>query len=347
MPPFTPRPTFPPLLSLPRSYYLGHHAAGLTKMKTLLASIDLIVECRDYRVPLTSTNPLFEETLGERARVVVLTKRDLGVVGGGGKVERERDQLLRTLHHPTPVLPTTTTSRPSIRALLSTIHTHATAHARSIAGARVLIVGMPNVGKSSLLNALRSVGVGKGKAARTGDQPGVTRKVGTGVKVKGGVEEFGGGGIYILDTPGVFIPYVPDATAMLKLALCGCVKDGIVPSETLADYLLYQLNLRDPSLYAEYSPPTNDVAVLLEGVARRTGRLVKGGQADMEGAAGWLVQRWRNGVVGRFVLDDVSEEGVRAWKEGRGQEGMSGNQLRKMEREERRGRGRVVAGGGS
>lgn len=79
---FVPRTVFPTLESLPRSYYLGHHAAGLSKMRTMLSQIDLIVECRDYRVPLTSRNPLFEETLAGRERMVVYTKRDLGSSGG-------------------------------------------------------------------------------------------------------------------------------------------------------------------------------------------------------------------------------------------------------------------------
>lgn len=76
--PFVPRTAFPVQLALPRSYFLGHHAAGLSKMRTMLSSIDLIIECRDYRVPLTSRNPLFEQSLAGRERLVVYTKRDLG-----------------------------------------------------------------------------------------------------------------------------------------------------------------------------------------------------------------------------------------------------------------------------
>jgi ribosome biogenesis GTPase A len=75
---FIPRASFPAQLSLPRSYYLGHHAAGLSKMKTMLSSIDLVIECRDYRVPLTSRNPLFEQSLAGKERMILYTKRDLG-----------------------------------------------------------------------------------------------------------------------------------------------------------------------------------------------------------------------------------------------------------------------------
>ena len=85
---FLARTSFPPLPSLPRSYFLGHHKSGLQKMKQLLGSIDLVLECRDYRVPLTSRNPLFEGELEGRERWVVYTHRDLGGLfrlGGGLK----------------------------------------------------------------------------------------------------------------------------------------------------------------------------------------------------------------------------------------------------------------------
>jgi len=123
-----------------------------------------------------------------------------------------------------------------------------------------MIVGMPNVGKSSLLNSLRREGVGRGKVAHTGAQPGVTRKIGTGVKIidASSEEEGGSAPVYLLDTPGVFIPYVPDADAMLKLALCGSVKDTVIPPFTLADYLLYHVNLVNAALYEQYHAPTND-----------------------------------------------------------------------------------------
>ena len=78
---FVSRRAFPPLDSLPRSYFLGHHRAGLTKMKTMLSSIDLVIECRDYRVPLTSRNPLFEENLVGKKRLIIYTKQDLGSHG--------------------------------------------------------------------------------------------------------------------------------------------------------------------------------------------------------------------------------------------------------------------------
>lgn len=113
-----------------------------------------------------------------------------------------------------------------------------------------------------------------------------------------------------MDTPGVFMPYVPDADHMLKLALCGSVKDTIIPPFTLADYLLFQINRHAPKAYKEYHPPTNNVTELLEAIARKNGRLGKGGVPDMEASALWMIQRWREGKFGHFVLDHVDEEAV-------------------------------------
>jgi len=204
----------------------------------------------------------------------------------------------------------------------------------ALTGSRMMIVGMPNVGKSSMLNALRSIGVGKGKVAQTGAQPGVTRKIATGVKIIDADED--GEGVYLVDTPGVFVPYVPDSETMLKLALCGSVKDSVVSPVTLADYLLYHINLISPELYADYHEPVNDIMPLLEAMAKKTGRLQRGATPDTEGTALWMVQRWRNGYLGRFVLDEVTEGALERAKAADLELAPSLNQARKADKELRK-----------
>lgn len=181
----------------------------------------------------------------------------------------------------------------------------------SLLGTRMLVVGMPNVGKSTLINSLRRLGTGGGKAASTGAQPGITRKIGSPVKIIEGKDDERHQTVYLFDTPGVFVPYVPDGEAMLKLALCGSVKDTVVQPVLLADYLLYHINRADPTLYAKYSDPTNSIETLLATMARKTGRLRRGAEPDLVATALWMLQRWRAGELGAFLLDQVSEDGLR------------------------------------
>ncbi|KAF2027572.1 mitochondrial GTPase-like protein [Setomelanomma holmii] len=358
---FLPRHAFPPLPSLPRSYFLGHHKSGLSKMKSLLSTIDLVIECRDYRVPLTSRNPLFESALEGKERVVVYTKRDLG----GGARDTWNEEVIKDWHKGTTTLFVRNGStqdddgkgeyagRKSVAKVLDVLRDHARARWKLV-GHRCMIIGMPNVGKSTLLNALRAQGISKGKVAATGAQPGVTRKVSSGVKIVPSEDDVEGlepgmrgkltgvgGGIYLLDTPGVFIPYVPDAHAMMKLALCGSVKDTIIPPVMLADYLLYHINIQSPTLYADYCGATNDIVELLSAIAQKTGRLGKGGAVDTEATALWMIQRWRTGQMGRFLLDQVDENALEKAKVVEEGVAPSMNQARRLEREKRRERNRA------
>lgn len=203
-----------------------------------------------------------------------------------------------------------------------------------------MVVGMPNVGKSTLLNALRHTGVRKGKVAHTGAQPGVTRKIATGVKIIDGSSQ-DQSDVYLLDTPGVFIPYVPDADAMLKLALCGSVKDNVIQPFTLADYLLFHINKHDSEVYSEYHPPTNEVMELLDAMARKIGRLQKGGTPDLDGTAMWMVQRWRNGHLGRFMLDELSDEALTRYATSDSSAVASLSQAKKADKEALRARSKA------
>lgn len=146
---------------------------------------------------------------------------------------------------------------------------------------------------------------------------------------------------------GVFVPYMPNAQTMLSLALVGCVDSSLLPTTTIADYLLYHLNRVDPRLYSTYHPPTNDIIQLLDATAKATGRLKKGGVPEIDGTANWLINRYRSGVMGRFILDDVSETAYERWLEDEGNQEESGSAAKrrvKAERKEARMKKRVEAG---
>lgn len=167
----------------------------------------------------------------------------------------------------------------------------------------------------------------------------MTRKIASGVKIVDPDPENDTEGVYLVDTPGVFMPYVPDSESMLKLALVGSVKDSIIHPTTLADYLLFHLNNQNPQLYAEYCEPTNDIGELLEAISRKTGRLQKGGTPDVEASALWMIQRWRQGNLGCFVLDEITTDGleIKTMEEV----GISLSQARKQKKDAQRQRGKL------
>ncbi|KAG9090610.1 Mitochondrial GTPase [Ceratobasidium sp. UAMH 11750] len=297
----------PPLLPVAPSWYPGHMRRFFTQLPELLARTHIVLEARDSRLPLTSINPEFEAALqkwrqsrghgqnGMCERIVVYTKRDLMPRWGE---EPLRKALAKRFAHR---IHFTAEGKPhTIRHLHSDIVSLVKDQREIAASFNVLVIGMPNVGKSTLLNALRWATVeGAAKAFRTSPLPGLTRTTSTPLKLHTNPL------VYSVDTPGVMIPFLGRGELgkerAMKLALTAGIKESLFDTESMCSYLLhrlYLLNPQDPaymSVLPPNSPRPENTEDFLDALARRLGAVQKGGSPDIERAERWFIQWWRNG----------------------------------------------------
>lgn len=293
---FSPRTVFP-RYTIPMANFQGHHRVGLQRMYALAPQVDMVVELRDARAPLSTRNGLFDRILGQKRKIILYTKNDLSSINS---------DVFKTWHPETQYNQIDCRKDKDAKRVLDMAKdVYNSMTPKPPLGIRLLITGMPNVGKSTFLNTLRKVGMDtKHKVAATGGQPGVTRDVSNVIRVSRDPD------IFIHDTPGVFVPRTKNIETMLALCLTGAVKPTFVDPVIVADFLLYRLNLEYPDgrAYKQFCEPTNDIGTLLYNIAKKINKMgKKGGDYDDVGTALWLVDRWRQGKEFKLMLDDSSE----------------------------------------
>lgn len=275
-------------------WFPGHMARTRRQIKESLPLVDAVVEIVDARVPVSSRNPELPELIGQKPLMVILNKCDLADENATRRMISELGkQGVTAIAVDCRSGKGLNAFAPTVRRVLSDkIEANAQ---KGMAGKplRLMVVGIPNTGKSSFINRM----AGKNKA-KVADKPGVTRQN----------QWFSiGSGIELLDTPGVLWPKFDDPDVGLRLAFIGSVKDTILDIELIAARFLTIMNENYPERIKErYKlefPPESEEFERLEMLARKRGMLISGGEPDTERAAVMLLDEYRAGKLGRITLD--------------------------------------------
>ncbi|MFZ5899007.1 MAG: ribosome biogenesis GTPase YlqF [Bacillota bacterium] len=274
---------------MPVQWFPGHMAKARRQIKSQLKICDLAIELLDARIPQSSRNPSIDELLGAKPRVVVLNKADLA----DAAMTRRWEKILEAGGN--AVIQADSVRGVGIRRVIEAIQSIPKEKLKRRPGGslRAMVIGIPNVGKSSFINRL----VGQ-RAARTGRRPGLTRGP-QWIRISGDVE--------LLDTPGILWPKFDDPVVGLKLAATGAVKEEVFSSEEIAGWLLGWLCEKAPAVLAQrydLAPVPPEAAEILNAVGLRRGVLLPGGKVDLERAAALIIKDFREGRLGRFTLDD-------------------------------------------
>jgi len=280
-------------------WFPGHMTRAKRQIEEKLKLIDVVFELIDARLPQSSRNPMVDEIVGGKPRLVLLNKADLADPAANAQwLGWFRSLGLEALAIDAGSGAGVKEIPARTQTLLSEKIERQIAKGMKPRPPRVLIVGIPNVGKSTLINRL----AGR-NAAITGDRPGVT---------KGQQWIRAGGGLELLDTPGILWPKFEDPEVGFKLAATGAIKEQVLPIEEVACYTLRRLAsaygdvLRDRYGLTEIPTELPDMAAavpVLEEIGRRRGCLTGGGRIDYEKAAGVLLRDLRGGKLGRITLE--------------------------------------------
>ncbi len=268
-------------------WYPGTMARAVSRLKKDLALVDLVVELVDARAPSSSHNPELERLIKNRERLVLLHKADRG------ESEINSRWLLYFQKQKLPAMLSSVQMPRTMKSFLGYLesrgrHLRGSRFKRAL---RLVIVGIPNVGKSTLLNYL----VGRA-AARTGDRPGVTRGH-QWVRLLAGVE--------LLDTPGILPPLLTEE-AVFPLAAIGALPSERIERQQVALQLLerYQQQGKLSRLKRRYDIPKGSPAAMLEQIGVSRGCLLPGEKIDLERTAALLLADYQAGNLGRFTLEE-------------------------------------------
>ena len=268
-------------------WYPGHMHKASKEVKEILPQVDLIIEILDARIPFSSQNPMLAELRGDKPCIKVLSKSDLAdpEITQQWQTYLEREQGVKTLaltiEHPE-----------KMRQIPELCHKMLPNKASSDKPIHTLIMGIPNVGKSTLINILAGRMI-----AKTGDEPAIT-------KTQQRIDI--GNNIILLDTPGMLWPNVENKNSGYRLATTGAIKDTAISHDQVAylaaDYLLRHYPELVLARYQLEQLPKSEME-LMEIIGRKRGCLRSGGRIEIDKVSKILLSELRAGTIGRISLE--------------------------------------------
>lgn len=274
-------------------WFPGHMTKTRRLIEADLKMVDAVVEITDARIPESSRNPILDELVGSKARIMILNKCDYA--------DDASTALWRKYYEGRGITVITCDCRsgkginkflPTVKTLLKELIERRKARGMIGKALRLMVVGIPNVGKSSFINRMAN-----SRKTKVGDRPGVTRGK-QWVAIDKDVE--------LLDMPGILWPKFDDQLAAQRLAFTGAIKDEVTDSEELARALGEVLQRDYPELLkARYKIPCE--GDILTEIAKARGMLISGGEPDTERAAAALLDEYRGGKIGKITLEAPKE----------------------------------------
>lgn len=283
-------------MSMNINWYPGHMKKTAESIKKNLTLVDIVFELIDARIPIASSNPMIRELVGDKPRVIILNKTDLSSESENAKwLDYYRKNNI-------PVVSINANTGKGIKDLIKMTNKvmepkRKRDRERGIESnmTRAMIIGIPNVGKSTLINSL----VGK-KSAKIGNRPGITRS-NQWIRVQDSFQ--------LLDTPGVLWPKFQTEDLALNLAYTGAIKDEILDKETLCLKFIEKMMTKYPELLVErYGIEIGDTPLeTMELIAKRRGAILRGNEIDYTKVADIVLDEFRKGIIGRISLDRVED----------------------------------------
>ena len=274
-------------------WFPGHMAKTRREIKENLKLVDAVIEMRDARIVKSSANPEIEIICKDKPRIILLNKCDLA------EVMVTNLWVKKLSNETTRVIPVNSLNgdglkriKPLLEELLREKHDRYRSKGLVNITIRVMVVGIPNVGKSSFINRLA-----KNNIAKTGDRPGVTKNK-QWIKTSIGVE--------LMDTPGVLWPKFEDEETGFNLAFTGAIKDEIMDTEELALRLIQKLQVYYPSSLMERYKLTEiseDAEENFDNIGRKRGAIIAGGGIDYDRTATLLLDEFRGAKLGPISLE--------------------------------------------